>query len=226
MGVEWTPPLCACASSRRTSCCAARASRAPTPGAPRRGRARTARPERVLTTTLDRRRRVGAVELVLSARVRARLLRDGAVPRGGPAHGHRALRLRGVPRLAAPGRPDHPRRPRVDQDGADHPQALRPDARAQVGDLDGRVLQLDGRVQQLRARAGRQVHAGRRARARLPAAPRGADARDPQAAQDGPGRPRHGLARALRRRGTEEVVAAEGQASAVNVFEEGDTAGA
>ena len=35
----------------------------------------------------------------------------------------------------------------------------------------------------------------------LPAAPRGADARHPQAAQDDPGRPRHGLARALRRRG-------------------------
>ena len=46
---------------------------------------------------------------------------------------------------------------------------------------------------------GRQVHADRRARARLPAAPGGADARHPQAAQDGPGRPRDGLAQALRR---------------------------
>ena len=32
---------------------------------------------------------------------------------------------------------------------------LRPDARAQVGDLDGRLLLVDGRVQQLRARARR-----------------------------------------------------------------------
>ena len=35
------------------------------------------------------------------------------------------------------------------------PADLRPDARAQVGDLDGRLLLLDGRVQQLRARARR-----------------------------------------------------------------------
>ena len=99
----------------------------------------------------------------------------------------------------AAGRPDHPRRARVDQDGADHPPALRPDARAQVGDLDGRLLQLDGRVQQLRARAGRQVHADRRPRAGLPSAPGGADARRAEAAQAGAGRPGHGLARALRR---------------------------
>ena len=48
-----------------------------------------------------------------------------------------------------------------------------------MGDLDGRLLLLDGRVQQLRARAVGQVHADRRPRARLPAAPRGADARHP-----------------------------------------------
>ena len=56
------------------------------------------------------------------------------------AHGHRALRLRGLPRLAAPGRHDHPVGPRLDQDGADHPAPLRPDARAEVRDRDGRVL--------------------------------------------------------------------------------------
>ncbi len=66
---------------------------------------------------------------------------------------HRPLRLRGVPRLAPPGRSADPLRPRVDQDGARHPPDLRPDARAQVGDLDGRLLLVDGRVQQLRARA-------------------------------------------------------------------------
>ena len=68
-----------------------------------------------------------------------------------------------------------------------------------VGDRDGRLLLLDGRLQQLRDRAGRQVHADRRARARLPAAARGADARDPQAAHRDPGRPARRLARALRR---------------------------
>ena len=59
---------------------------------------------------------------------------------------------------------------------------------------------VDGRLQQLRHRPGRQVPAGRRARPGLPAAPRGADARHPQAALDGPARPGAGLARALRRR--------------------------
>ena len=65
----------------------------------------------------------------------------------------------------------------------------------QVGDRDGRLLVVDGRLQQLRDRAGRQVHAGRRPRARLPAAARGADARHPQAARDDPGQARPGLAR-------------------------------
>ena len=46
-------------------------------------------------------------------------------------------------------------------------------------DRDGRLLVVDGRLQQLRDRAGRQVHARRRARARLPAAARGAHARHP-----------------------------------------------
>jgi hypothetical protein len=61
-------------------------------------------------------------------------------------------------------------------------------------DLDGRVLLVDGRLQQLLARARRQVHAGRRARTRLSTAPGGTDARRAQAAQDGAGRSRHGLA--------------------------------
>ena len=69
--------------------------------------------------------------------------------------------------------------PRLDQDGAGRPAHLRPDARAEVRDRDGRLLVVDGRLQQLRDRAGRQVHAGRRPRARLPAAARGAHARHP-----------------------------------------------
>ena len=74
---------------------------------------------------------------------------------------------------------------------------------------------------------GRQVHARRRARARLPAAPRGAHARHPQAALDDPGRPEPGLARALRRgrhRGARPDAPTD--SPAVNVFQPGDTAGA
>ena len=85
----------------------------------------------------------------------------------------------------APGRPDDHQRPHLDQDGAGRPPHLRPDARAQVGDRDGRLLVLDGRLQQLRDRPGRQVPAGRHAHPGLPAAPRGAGLRDPQAARDG-----------------------------------------
>ena len=177
---------------RRATCCAA-TSRATTSS--------KYVEERVLTTTLDKAvdwargnslfpltfgLACCAIEMMSIVGARAR---------------HRALRLRGLPRLAAPGRPADPLRPRLDQDGAGRPAHLRPDARAEVRDRDGRLLVVDGRLQQLRDRAGRQVHAGRRARARLPAAARGADARDPQAALDGPGRPEPGLARALRRRG-------------------------
>ncbi len=66
-----------------------------------------------------------------------------------------------------------PRRP---EDGAGAAPHLRPDARAQVGHLDGRVRVDRRRVQQLRAGAGRgQDRAGRRLRAGLPAPARGAD---------------------------------------------------
>ena len=53
----------------------------------------------------------------------------------------------------APGRHADPLGPRVDQDGAGRPPHLRPDARAALGDRDGRLLVLDGRLQQLRDRA-------------------------------------------------------------------------
>ena len=56
------------------------------------------------------------------------------------------------------------------------------------------------RLQQLRRRPGRrQVSPDRRPRARLPAAPRGADVRTDQAAAQDQGQPRRRLARALRR---------------------------
>ena len=57
---------------------------------------------------------------------------------------------------------------------------------------------------------GRQVHARRRARARLPAAARGAHARDPQAAGDDPGHgPTWAGGRATAARGTEEFIESE-----------------
>ena len=88
---------------------------------------------------------------------------------------HRALRRRGLPRLAAPVRPDDRRRPVVAQDGRAAAPDLRPDARAEVGDLDGRLRDSRRRVRQLRDRAGRRPdRAGRRLRAGLPAAARGA----------------------------------------------------
>ena len=77
----------------------------------------------------------------------------------------------------------------------------------EVGDLDGRLLLVDGRVQQLRAGPLGQVHADRRPRARLPAAPRGAGARDPAPARQDPGpRARPAGASATTRSGTEEVL--------------------
>ena len=94
--------------------------------------------------------------------------------------------------LSGPGR---------DQDGAGRPPDLRPDARAEVGDRDGRVLLLGRDVLQLRRRPGRrQVHARRRPRPGLPAAPGGAALRLQQAPADDPGQPRPGMAPALQRR--------------------------
>ena len=106
---------------------------------------------------------------------------------------------------------------------------LGPDARAQVGDLDGRVLLLDGRVQQLRARAVGQVHADRRARAGLPAAPRGAHARDPAgSATRSRATSPEGWRERYEAKGTEELLpdAAALDSADISVFKPGDTSGA
>ena len=137
---------------------------------------------------------LGAQERALPARLRPRLLRDRDDHRDRlAAERPVALRRRGDPLLAAPGRPADPVRARLDQDGADHPPALRPDARAEVGDRDGRVLVERRHVQQLRGRPGRrQVPARRRLRARLPPSPGGAHLRDHEAPGPDHGRPRMG----------------------------------
>ncbi len=59
------------------------------------------------------------------------------------------------------------------EDGPGPPPRLRPDARAQVGDLDGRLRVVRRRVRQLRPGPGRRSGgAGRRLHPRLPAASR------------------------------------------------------
>ena len=74
----------------------------------------------------------------------------------------------------------------VAQDGRAAPPDLRPDARAEVGDRDGRVRELRRDVQQLHDPPGRRQDRRRRhPRARLPAAARGADGGDRPAAREG-----------------------------------------
>src|SRR5262249_27916836 len=120
--------------------------------------------------------RLGADEVDVARHVRARLLRDRDDVDRLRALRHRALRDGGLPLLAAAGRPPDRLRPRVEQDGCAAAADLRPDARAEVGDRDGRLRELGRDVQQLRDRAvGRQDHAGRHLRARLPAAAVAAD---------------------------------------------------
>ena len=115
-------------------------------------------------------RQVGPALVDLADAVRHRLLRHRVHGAVGLALRHRPLRRRGAALLAAPGRPDvrgrHDRR----QAGPGPEDDLRPDARAQVGDLDGR-LRLVGRLLPLVPRdAGhRRDHPGGRLRARLPA---------------------------------------------------------
>src|SRR5262249_40404593 len=73
----------------------------------------------------------------------------------------------------AGGSPDR-LRPRRPQDGAADPAGLRADARAEVGDRDGRLRELRRDVQQLHGAAGgRQDRPGGHPRPRLPAAARG-----------------------------------------------------
>src|SRR4051794_14059470 len=101
---------------------------------------------------------------------------------------HRALRDGGVPLLAAPGRPAHRLGPGRPQDGGAAAADLRPDARAEMGDRDGRLCELGRDVQQLHDPPGRRPdRAGRHLRAVLPAAAGSVDGRDHPAARGPPG---------------------------------------
>ena len=125
----------------------------------------------LLTTTVEKAGAVGAPLGHLAGAVRARLLRHRDDGDGRQPLRHRALRRRGVPRLAAPVGPDDRRRPAVAEDGAGDAPRLRPDAGAEVGHLDGRLRVGRRRLRQLRHRPGRGPgRAGGRLRARLPAA--------------------------------------------------------
>ena len=94
----------------------------------------------VITDDARQGRRLGARQLALPADLRPGLLRHRDDVDRRRAARHRALRLRGLPRLAASGRPPDSLGPRLDQDGAGRPPHLRPDARAQVRHRDGRLL--------------------------------------------------------------------------------------
>ena len=130
--------------------------------------------------------RVGAQAVDVAGHVRPRVLRDrDDGDRRRPVRPV-ALGDGGVPRLAPPGRPDDRVGPRVAEDGAGAAPDLRPDARAEVGHLDGRVRVGGRHVHELRRRPGRRHdRAGRRVRARLPAEARDADVRHPHAAEEG-----------------------------------------
>ena len=74
--------------------------------------------ERVLTTTIEKAGRwaVGNANFPLTFGLACCAIE--MMSHIGPRDGHRALRLRGLPRDAAPGRHDDPVGPDLDQDGA------------------------------------------------------------------------------------------------------------
>jgi hypothetical protein len=93
---------------------------------------------------------VGAPVVHLAGDLRPGLLRDRDDGDERGALRHRAVRRRGLPRVAAAVGPDDRRRAAVAEDGAGAPPHLRPDARAEVGDFDGRLRVGRRRVRQLR----------------------------------------------------------------------------
>ncbi len=84
---------------------------------------------------------------------------------------------RGVPAVAAAGRPDDHLRHGDQEDGAAGGAALQPDGRAEVRDRHGRLRHLWRAVQAglQRAEGDRPVHSGGCAHSGMPAAARGAD---------------------------------------------------
>ena len=128
--------------------------------------------QRLMLTTVNKAVAWAQSSSDLARHLRARVLRDRDDVDRLRALRRRALRRRGVPIVAAPGRPADRLRPRRAQDGGAAAPDLRPDARAEVGDRDGRLRELGRDVQQLhRAPGRRQDH--RRSTSTCPAARRG-----------------------------------------------------
>ena len=146
--------------------------------------------ERGFVTTSSRRAaQLGAHRLDVADDLRPGLLRgrDDACRRRAPGPG--SLR-RGVPPVAAPVRRDDRGRHPGQQDGPGAAQGLRPDARPEVGDLDGQLRQRR-RLLPLFLRRGARLRphrAGRHLRAGLPADRRGAGLRHPAIAEEDPSR--------------------------------------
>jgi hypothetical protein len=130
---------------------------------------------------------LGAHRFDVADDLRSGLLRGGDDARRRRAPGSRPLR-RGVPPVAAPVRRDDRGRHPGQQDGAGAAQGLRPDARAEVGHLDG-FLRQRRRLLPLFLFGGARLRphrAGRRLRAGLSADRRSADLRHPAIAEEDP----------------------------------------
>ena len=154
---------------------------APACGAPTGGATQASAQRRVLAHHHFRQDRgVGADALALAAPLRHRLLRHRVHVDGLVALRHRPLRRRGRALLAAAGRPDDRRRHDRRQDRARAQEDLRPDARAEVRDRDGRLRHLGRLLPRLPRRAGhRRDHPGRHLGAGLPADAGRSDVRHP-----------------------------------------------
>src|ERR1044072_9204843 len=95
-------------------------------------------------TPLEQAAAAGPGQLVLPGHVGARVLRNRDYVDPLRALRRRPLRSRGVPLVAPPGRPADRLGPGGAQDGRAAAPDLRPDARAEVGDRDGRLRELGG----------------------------------------------------------------------------------
>ena len=129
-------------------------------------------PSGILLTTRREARQLDAQVLALAGHLRAGLLRHRDDGRRRAALRPRPLRHGGLPRLAAPGRPDDRRRPGQPEDGARCCARSTTRCPSPSGCIAmGVCASLRRHVQQLRDRPGRRPRrAGRHVPARLPAA--------------------------------------------------------
>jgi len=188
----------------------------------------------VMTTTLDKAVSWARGNSFFPAHLRSGLLRDRDDVDRRHAPGHRRFgfeAFRASPRqsdliLLPVGCPSRWLR----SSGASGTRCWSPSSRSRW-----RLLLLDGVFNTTRC-AQRQVHADRRARAGLPAPPRGAGPRDPAPAREGPEQRKVGWRERYDAVGTEEILSPTGRdpheaqtdldTADISVFKHGDTAGA